>query len=162
MVGVDSLYQQSRHRMIHTTDINDFEAVFGLAQALPADERAVFEAHTGEAFDPEQFMVGLAEATGGYGSHFTFWDGEKAIAAGGFIPQRPGVVRTWFVAPEETWQTHGKELTEWCAKLIQQQLDEKLAHRVETVTLVDRIKARAWYERIGLNYESTLRGFGAN
>ncbi len=141
--------------MIHTTDINEFEAVFKVADAISVEERELFKAFTGMDFSTEDFLVALADLPG---EHFIFWVGETPVAVGGFIPQRPGVERTWFMAPDKSWQDHGRELTDKCREL----LEDKLAHRIETVTLADRAKARAWYERIGLTYESTQPGYGCN
>ncbi len=145
---------------LHLTDINEFEAVAKIAAQLPDDERANYRAFTGQEFALEDFLVSLSEVASD-GIHHIIWAGEEPVAALGFLPQRPGVFRTWFVAPEAVWAPHGAQLTEVCQKLISDLLDGKLAHRVETVTLAEREKARAWYERIGLTYESTLRGYGA-
>lgn len=142
---------------IHTTDINEFEAVLAVAANLPESEKTLFKAMTGEDYEPEGFLVALADLPG---EHYIFWAGEKPVAVGGFIPQRPGVYRTWFIAPEATWTDHGAELTDACRDKIADLLDG-LAHRVETVTLADRAEARAWYERIGLTFESTQIGYGA-
>lgn len=147
---------------LRITDINEFEAIVKLADELPTNERVLFKAVTGLEFDTEEFMGTLAEMAEGLEHQYTFWAGEKPIAAGGFLPQRPGVFRTWFMAPEWAWKEHGRELTDVCRELIARLFRGKLAHRVETVTLADRAEARAWYERIGLAYESTLRGYGAN
>lgn len=140
---------------LHTTDINEFEAVFAIADKLPQDERDLFKITTGFEFDSKDFLVALAEMPG---DHKLIWAGDKPIAVGGFIPQRPGVVRTWFMATEESWKDYGRELTDLCCEL----MEDQLAHRIETVTLADRAEVRAWYERIGLTYESTLRGYGCN
>lgn len=147
--------------MIHLTDINEFEIVAGIAQHMGEEERELFRANTGQEFDHEEFLVSLAEIAE-HGYHHIMWAGEKPIALVGFIPQRPGSLRTWFIAPDDVWEEHGRDLTDACQKLITDLLDQKLAHRIETVTLAKREKARAWYERIGLTYESTLRGYGAN
>lgn len=143
--------------MIHTTDINEFEAVFKVADNLPDSEKLLFKAMTGEDYDSKDFLVALADMPG---EHYIFWAGEIPVAVGGFIPQRPGVYRTWFIAPAATWTDHGSDITEACREKIADLLDG-LAHRVETVTLADRAEARAWYERIGLTFESTQRGYGA-
>ncbi len=144
---------------LHTTDINEFEHVMAIASDLPESERALFKATTGEDFDAESFLVALAEIPG---THHIVWAGEKPIAAGGLIPQRPGVVRSWFIAPDASWAQYGQEITDFVRGYVEATLANKLAHRIETVTLADRAEARAWYERIGLTFESTLRGYGVN
>lgn len=143
---------------LRLTDINEFEAMLKLANELPESEKVLFKALTGGEFNAEEFLVGLAEMLGDSPGHYLIWDGETPVAAGGFLPQRRGVMRTWFIAPDESWRKHGKELEAIC----RDQIAAVLAHRVETVTLADRAEARAFYERIGLTFESTLRGYGAN
>jgi hypothetical protein len=145
--------------MIHLTDINEFEHVLAVIKEMPENEKVLFKAMTGDDFDAENMLVALADLPG---THHLFWVGEKPVAVGGFIPQRPGVFRTWFIAPEATWKEHGRDVTDSCRELIKGLLDDGLAHRIETVTLADRAEARAWYERIGLNYESTQPGYGSN
>jgi hypothetical protein len=144
--------------MIHLTDINEFEHVLTVLKAMPEDEKVLFKAMTGDEFDAENVLVALADLPG---THHLFWVGENPIAVGGFIPQRKGVFRTWFIAPNATWAEHGHELTEKCKDIVSGMLDDELAHRIETVTLADRAKAQAWYERIGLTFESTQRKYGS-
>lgn len=148
--------------LLHTTDINEFEALATVAKELPTKERALFTALTGAQFDTEEFLVSMAEFVGDSPYHYLIWAGDAPVAAGGFLPQRPGVFRTWFIAPDASWEHYGRELTDLCRDQIERMLQDKLAHRIETVTLADRTEARAWYERIGLTFESTLPGYGAN
>ncbi len=143
---------------LHLTDINEFEHVMAVIQRMPEDERTLFKAMTGDDFDAENVLVAMADLPG---THHLFWAGEKPIAVGGFIPQRKGVFRTWFIAPDSAWIEHGEDLTATCKDLISGMLADGLAHRIETVTLADRAKAQAWYERIGLTFESTQRKYGS-
>ncbi len=143
---------------LHLTDINEFEHVLKVLEHMPEDEKTLFKAMTGDDFDTENVLVGLADLPG---THHIIWAGETPVAIGGFIPQRKGVVRTWFIAPDAAWAEHGRELTDLCRKLLKGMLEDGLAHRIETVTLADRAKARAWYERIGLVFESTQRAYGS-
>ncbi len=130
-----------------------------LAVTLPAEERAVAEALSGEKFDPQRAAASLHLAPG---MHFAFADSAGwAVAAGGFIPQGNGVFRTWFMAPESTWYAHGRELTRLVRELIRKMLEDGVARRIETITLADRTRARDWYTKIGLSFESTMRQYGA-
>ncbi len=144
--------------MIHLTDINEFEHVMAVLQQMPESEKVIFKAMTGDDFDAENVLIALADLPG---THHLFWNGETPVAVGGFIPQRKGVYRTWFIAPDESWKTCGQEITDKCRDLVQGMIEDGLAHRVETVTLADKVEARAWYERIGLTFESTQRGYGS-
>jgi hypothetical protein len=143
---------------LHLTDINEFEHVLTILQQMPESEKTLFKAMTGDDFDPENMLVALADLPG---THHIVWAGEKPVAVGGLIPQRPGVFRSWFIAPDATWKEFGRELTDLVREVVQTTMQDGLAHRIETVTLADRAEARAWYERIGLTFESTQRGFGA-
>lgn len=125
--------------------------------SLPANERALYErihGHSYNACDMAAWAHGVA------GMKWLVEAHEVPVAIGGFVPVTPGTFRTWFYATQHGWAEHGFELTELVGGVIREAL--KLAHRVETVTLADQEKARAWYPRIGLHYESTLRGYGAN
>jgi hypothetical protein len=144
---------------LHMTDINEFEHVLAILSAMPENEKKLFQVVTGEDFNAENMLVALAELPG---THHIVWNGETPVAVGGFIPQRKGVFRTWFIAPDATWATVGREMTELCSEMLKNMLEDGLAHRIETVTLADREEARAWYERIGLTYESTQRGYGSD
>lgn len=124
---------------------------------LPQNERELFQRLSGEAYDADQVA---ASALATPGPKWVFDAPEAPAAIGGFAPVTPGTWRTWFYATQRAWDEHGRELTEAVAGLIREAL--KLAHRVETVTLADQEKARAWYPRIGLTFESTLPGYGAH
>jgi hypothetical protein len=144
------------HPVIRIQQFNLHDA-FLVCQLLPAAERDVYARLHGEVFDAER---AAAWAYNVDGLKWVFDIPAAPVAIGGFIPVTPGTFRTWFYATERAWRECGKELTEAVAGLIREAL--KLAHRVETVTLADQEKARTWYPRIGLEFESTLRGYGAN
>lgn len=74
-----------------------------------------------------------------------------AVAAGGFVNIRPGVWQTWFLHTPLAW-AQGHRITNLVKDCYATLLN---ARRIETVTLATRTDARAWYERLGLTYEST-------
>jgi len=78
----------------------------------------------------------------------------RALAVAGFVRQRPGVYRTWMFALDKAWTTHGPEMTEHTAKALRDMLEN--AHRLEAVCLNSRERVHRWYNRIGLQKESTL------
>lgn len=128
-----------------------------ICRNLPDDERVLWEDLTGDEFNVDEIA---ATMFGLNGMHWVFaTENDIPVAAGGLIRQRPGVFRTWFFATQVAWDHHGKELTEAVRDLIQRVLDRQLAHRIETVTLASRSRARSWYKRIGLTEEATLRGY---
>lgn len=131
-----------------------------LAHELPADERHVIETLNMVPYVPDRIAIAALNSIGWvFRRQGPCADGAP-VAAGGFMQQSGGVYRTWFLAPEWAWQTHGAELTEECKRLISDLLARKLAHRIETVTLATQTRARTWYEKLGLTFESTLRGYG--
>lgn len=127
---------------------------------LPASERAVIEAIGGFPFAPDEAAVA---ATLQAGLHWTVCSSDdQLLAVGGFVRQREGVFRTWFFALDLAWtRPYAQGLTELVADTIQLMFTRQLAHRIETVTLAREEKARFWYTKIGLQYESTLRGYCA-
>lgn len=127
-----------------------------ICKNLPEDEREVWEAMTGEPYQPDEATTMAFKFPG---MHWIVVTEEGIpLAAGGFIRQRRGVFRTWFFAVPSAWD-HGADLTALVKGVIQQLLNEGLAHRVETVTLLSRRRARKWYEQLDLKEESTLRGY---
>jgi hypothetical protein len=65
------------------------------------------------------------------------------------------------LARDLAWTHYGREVTELVHNSIRDILAEGVAHRVETVTLASRNRARDWYSKIGLQFETTLRKYGS-
>lgn len=82
-------------------------------------------------------------------------ESHRALVVAGFLPQLPGVLRTWMLASDEAWLEHGAELTKYTYFGIGVQL-ERGARRIETICPDSHIAAKAWYPRLGLKQESTL------
>lgn len=82
----------------------------------------------------------------------------RALMVGGFIPQRPNVYASWFLATDYAWQNHARELT---MEAIERKefMFAAGAHRVETVCLSSRSAAHAWYKKVGSSYESTMKSY---
>lgn len=131
--------------------------VLGVCLQLPAEDRAEHRAMTGQEYDPDAAAVNL---WAGSGPRWCIAD-ERGLplVVCGYAHMQPGVFRSWYYATSEAWEKHGVEVTRVTSELIQGMLREH-AHRLETVCLASRSKARRWYDRIGLRYESTLQGFG--
>lgn len=123
------------------------------AHNICEDEAEVYREMTGQEFYAEDVA---AQLWCGGGQRWTFWEtvGNFAAAVGGYSEVRPGVWASWFMATPEAW-ARGSQITERVAEIVQFVLDQPDVRRLETVTLASRAKARAWYERIGLHYEST-------
>ncbi len=144
--------------MIETLDLN-IDDLLTVCRKLPAEERVLHEAFSGSTYNPENTAVATyAGATLGW----IFADPVKPVAAGGFFQVRRGVYSTWFYATSAAWAEHGHEMTRAVRERITELLESRLAHRIETVTLADRSRARDWYPKIGLQFESTLPGYGVD
>lgn len=145
--------------MIAHTKLLTIDATLAVCRAAPEEERATFEKMVGAPYQADAFAI---EAMNFPGYHWAVHTADDAlVAVGGFIPQRAGILRTWFLGLDAAW-VQGNGVTELVYDTIQQVLDRQLAHRVETITLASRTRARAWYGSIGLTYESTLRGYCAD
>jgi hypothetical protein len=123
-----------------------------------ADDRDQVERFTGAPYRQESM------AYWAYGLAGPKWCGARedgqAVAAGGFVPVRPGVFQTWFVATDEAWGEYTVEVTRICALVLENMLAQG-AHRIETYVLASRRAARLWYTRIGLKREAALPGYGS-
>jgi RimJ/RimL family protein N-acetyltransferase len=136
------------------------DAALAVCRNLPTGERAVANALSGFPFEPDEAAITAVLQPGMHWA-FSSYD-DQLLAVGGFVRQRDGVFRTWFYALAIAWHPqHARALTELVADTIQLMFTRQLAHRIETVTLARQEKARSWYGKIGLQFESTLRGYCA-
>ena len=122
-----------------------------------ADEIVQYEALTGRDYDADEAAVGFYMA-GPWRIAAT--DGEKPIAAGGYQEITPGVFQSWMVGTQEGWDTHWRTIHRITRFLIQQMEDSGRVRRFQTNALASRTRACAWYERLGMTYEGTMRGMG--
>lgn len=135
------------------------ENLLVITRDIEVDEMHLWERMDGLAFGPQAIAMRL------YNYQPEGWiihNGDEPLAAAGFIQLRPGVYRTWMLAREKAWRDYAQGVTALVRDAIATVLAEKLAHRVETITLADRKRAIAWYPQIGLTYEATQRKYGIN
>ncbi len=125
---------------------------------LPEDEQRQFAALSGVPFDADNAAINCQLAPGP--KWVMLAEDGKPLAVGGYSQIRKGVWQSWMLAPESSWESHGTEITEH-VNTVRKQM-QKQGHRLQTLVLSDRAKARAWYGRIGLEHEGTLRAYGAN
>lgn len=142
---------------VHLRELN-IDNLLTICRDLPTDELEAFGKLNSAAFDPTAFAVW---ALGAPGFNYILHNGDEPLAAAGFLPQRTGVYRTWMLARGLAWSPYGREVTELVRNSVRDILAEGVAHRVETVTLADRERARDWYSKIGLQFETTLRKYGS-
>lgn len=143
---------------LHLRDLN-IDNLLTICRDLPVDEIELLSRTNSSPFDPAAFAIWALNAPG---FNHIIHNGDEPLAAAGFIPQRTGVYRTWMIARELAWSSYGGEVTRIVADAIRDIIGEGVAHRVETVTLADRKRARDWYPKIGLQLESTHRKYGIN
>lgn len=133
--------------------------VLGVCLALPEDERAAYKALTGQEYDPDAVAADLWAMPG------LRWcmadECGLPVVVCGYARMHPGTFRSWYCATSEAWERHGAEVTSLTREIICGVLAEPGVNRLETIALASRSRARRWYDRIGLTFESTLQGFGA-
>lgn len=143
---------------IHLRESN-IDNLLTVARDLPADEIDLFNRLNAATYDPAAFAIWVLNAPG---FNYILHNGDEPLAAAGFIPQRKGVYRTWMAARGLAWTHYADDVTRLVHDAIRDIISEGVAHRVETVTLADRNRARDWYQKIGLQFETTLRKYGCN
>jgi hypothetical protein len=143
---------------VHLRNLN-IDNLLTVCRGQPQDERELWLQMTGVEYDAENVAVSMFRMAG---YHWIIHNGDQPLAAAGFIQQRPGVFRTWMIATPLAWDPYGRDVTHVVRERIQQILAQGIAHRVETVTLADKKRARDWYPKIGLQFETTLRKYGIN
>jgi len=123
---------------------------------LPADEIEQIAAMTGQVFDPDEAAINCHLVPG---PKWLIIDEEgRPLVVGGCMQLRKGVWQTWMLVPDMTWETHAREVTEIVLSL-QKQMQEQ-GHRIQTLVLSSRERARTWYGTLGLEHEGTLRAYG--
>ncbi len=124
---------------------------------LPEDELRQFEAMSGEPFDSDEAAISCHMAPG---PKWVAINREgRPLAVGGCSQLRKGVWQTWMLVPDSTWETNARDLTKQVA-MLQSKMQEE-GHRIQTLVLSDRVRAKAWYDTLGLECEGTLREYGA-
>lgn len=128
------------------------------ARARP-DEVEQYAALTFGPYDPEAAAVAFWRS-GKWALAVAHPSGEPA-AAGGYEEVAPGVWQSWMVGTEKGWREMWVDIHRATRFLTETLVDSGLARRLQTTALAKRAEARKWYERLGLQYEGTMRGFAA-
>ncbi len=127
---------------------------------LPQDEIEQIEAFSGGVFDPQDMAVQIMSMGG---LKWTCYDKEtkEPLVVAGFTQIGATLWRSFMLASQKAWAEHGVEVTIHCRRAVKDLVKGEQHIRLETMCLASRDKARAWYPRIGLEYESTLPAYGA-
>ena len=130
----------------------------------PADQRQHFTDLTGFPFDPDGVAIGNF-AVPGPKWVIRLHDGFP-LAVGGFVPQRPGVFRDFFISTEEAFTKENYlAVTRICRRIMDSVLASG-AHRLECFVPASRIANRPelekWYRLLGYNKEALHHGYCAN
>ena len=145
------------------TEITDVTLVdlLMVCQALPEDEIRQIEAFTGNPYDPEQLAVSTYSNDGIKWTCRIKETGEPIVVAG-FFQVGVSTWRSFMLATDRAWAEFGREVTDHCKEVVDSVAGSEEFIRIETISLEGREKAQTWYPLIGLEYESTLRSYGAN
>ncbi len=131
-----------------------------VAKATPPDEIEQIEAFSGRKFDPEDVALALINSGGPTWTIRVKETGEPLVVAG-FIQTAPTIWRSFFIANQRAWDEFGYEVTQHTIETLEKFTDVENV-RIETYCLAKRRKACEWYDKVGLTYEATLRGYGVN
>ena len=145
------------------TEITDVTLVdlLMVCQALPQDEIEQIEAFTGGQYDPEDLAVKTYSSGGIKWTCRIIETGEPIVVAG-FFQVGVSTWRSFMLATDKAWAEFGREVTQHCKEVVDQVAGSDEFIRIETMCLASRKKAQDWYPNIGLEYEGTLRSYGAN
>jgi hypothetical protein len=131
-----------------------------VCKSLPEDEIEQIEAFTGEEFDVESIAVSTYNMPGPRWTCRIAETGEP-LAIAGYIQVGASIWRSYMLANERAWKEFGGEVTHHVKEVIENLARGQEHIRLETIALESRERARRWYDRVGLEYESTLRSYGA-
>ena len=142
------------------TDCNLVD-ILVVGRALPQEEIEQIVAFSGDEFDIQQIAVQIMSANNPRWCIRVKETGEPLVAAG---MQQIGsnIWRTWFFATQSAWDDYGREITVHTAKTRKLMTEEQEYMRIETVCLATRKLAQEWYTAVGMEYESTMHGYGVN
>jgi len=126
---------------------------------LPQDEIDQIEAFSGGVFDPQDMAVQIMSMGG---LKWTCYDKEtkEPLVVAGFTQTGATLWRSFMLASQKAWAEYGVEVTLHCRRAVKELVQNKQHIRLETMCLASRDSARAWYPKIGLEYESTLPAYG--
>lgn len=131
-----------------------------LAATMLPDEKAQWEAVTGEAFDADQCARAMSRFTG---PSYCLLDGDgNPLVVAGFEEVRPKVWQAWMAGTPEAWRTQWKRITRECKRVGDALLASGAAHRLQIYALPERGAALRWYEALGYRFEGRLAQFFAD
>jgi hypothetical protein len=128
------------------------------AEHLKIDERRQYEALDGLEFDAHRWAANLYQRPGVKCACIGA-DGFP-LAVAGCLPVRNGVHEVFMLSTPNAWPKYVVQITRAVRKTMQIMLDNHV-HRIECISLADRVEAHKWYSLIGLEYEGRVRGWGA-
>ncbi len=128
---------------------------------LPQDEIDQIEAFSGDPFDAQNMAVQVMSMPGPKWTCIEKEKGEPIVVAG-FFQIGPTIWRSFMLASDLAWDEYGMEVTLHSRAAVKKLIRGEQHIRLETMCLASRDKALEWYPKIGLEYESTLPGYGVN
>lgn len=132
-----------------------------VGRALPQDEIDQIEAFSDGEYDVQKLALQLMASDDPKWTIRVKESGEPLVV-GGLLQVGASIWRTWFLANQRAWDEYGREVTVHTAKTRKELLKGQQHMRIETVCLASRKDAQEWYKAVGMEYESTMRGYGVN
>jgi len=129
-----------------------------LCERMREDEVMQYLALTGRSeYDPHR---AAAEFYGAGEIKWAVCDKDfRPICAGGYEPLTPGVYQSWMVGTQKGWDEDWQVIHRATRYGIQQLMDHGV-RRLQTNGLSSRTAALAWYEKLGMKFEGTMKHFG--
>lgn len=131
-----------------------------VALHVPEDEQRQIAVFTGAMYDAESVALRLYMVAGPKWALLA--SNQEPVAVGGYIPIAPGTFDSFMLVTKLGWAEYGRAITRQTIRVINRMFGDYGARRLQTLCLADRADARSWYEKIGLQYESTLTAYGVN
>lgn len=149
-------------KLYHNPFLLDF---IKAAANLPEDERAQITALTGHDYDIDGCAIGNFTVEGP--KWVAKLEDETVLCVGGFVPQRPGVLRDFLLSTPEAWKPeHGAKLTRMFRRIMDALMLSGEIHRIETIVPATRLSSRPelerWYKILGYKKEAPLYGYCAD
>lgn len=128
---------------------------------MPEDQRRHFTTMTGQPYDVDGLAIGNYTVPG---PKWSIRLDNEPIAAGGFVPQRPGVYRDYFLSTPRAFEPDLYfRVTRICRRLMDGMMAGD-ARRLECIVPASRVSPQLhkWYSALGYHQEAVHEAYCAD